>query len=209
MKKALLILSSIILLSACNTDENQVVKTFEDCVAAGNLVAEIDPERCTHNGATFINVDSFEDCVVAGNPVMESYPRQCRHADVSYVEDVQVPIPTDECPRDFQPVCGQMQMDCVNEPCNPVEITFENRCLAENEGAQNIKEGSCEDEEVNAEGACLSFDGVWLPEFNECEGMAPQQCLNLGGTPNECASPCRNDPDTQACILSCVLICQF
>ena len=161
-------------------------------------------------------ITDFEGCVAAGNPVMESYPRQCRHGDQTFVEEVEIatPPPIDNedrkpCTREYRPVCGEVEVQCIKAPCPPLKTTFSNRCEAENAKAKNITEGECLDENPDPEGACLSFDGNWLAESQECEGMGQEQCENLGGTYNECASACRNDPEAEICTLQCVLVCQF
>lgn len=170
-------------------------------------------------------VMNFEECVAAGNPVMESYPRQCRHEGRTFVEDVEIPAPdpvdpiqpdqpgeTKPCTREFRPVCGEIQVQCIKAPCPPINITFSNRCEAENAKATNIVDGACDSEgDVgdDPKGACLSFDGNWIEETQECEGMGREQCEALGGTFNECASACRNDPEAEFCTLQCVLVCDF
>src|SRR5690606_26575264 len=147
---------------------------------------------------TVIHVDSFEKCVAAGNPVMESLPRQCAHQDMVFVESVDLPDLSDPvspdpageeefCTREFAPVCGEVEIQCITLPCEPLKTTFGNRCEAEKVDARNITEGACEDEEINPEGACLSFDGTWLEETQECEGMDQTQCEALEGTYNDCA----------------------
>lgn len=161
-------------------------------------------------------VTNFEECVAAGNPVMESYPRQCSHKGEIFTEEIDVTppvptIPTDEkpCTREYMPVCGEVQVQCIKAPCPPIQTTFSNRCEAENAGATNIVEGVCVDEAPNLEGACLSFDGTWLSGTQECEWMSQEQCESLGGTFNECASACRNDPTAEICTMQCVQVCQF
>ncbi len=163
-------------------------------------------------------VDSFQSCIDAGNPVMESYPRQCAHEDMVFVEDIDLPV-TDEvmeekdgrkpCTREFVPVCGEVDVQCVKAPCPPIKTTFSNECEAENAGAKNLVDGACVDETPNPEGACLSFDGLWLEESQECEGMAPEQCEALGGSYQDCASACRNNPEAEICTLQCIQVCQF
>jgi hypothetical protein len=143
-------------------------------------------------------ITNFEECIEAGNPAMESYPRQCNDGENTWTEEIEgVPKP---CTKEYMPVCGQV---------NGQDITFANKCLAENEGAAVITAGECVDEEVNLEGACLSFDGIWLEESKECEGMGEQMCNDLGGTFNECASACRNNPEAEICTMQCVLVCEF
>ncbi len=188
MKKAFVALSSLFLLAACSPASP----------------ATPGDEK---------TVSSFEECVAAGHPVMESLPRQCRHGDQNFVEPAEIPAPpvTNErpCTKEYMPVCGEIQVQCITTPCNPVKTTFGNRCEAENAKAANIVEGACVDEAANPEGACLSFDGTWLPETQECEGMGQEQCKTLGGTWNECATACRNDPQAEMCTTQCVLVCQF
>jgi hypothetical protein len=104
------------------------------------------------------------------------------------------------CTREFVPVCGEV---------DGIQITFSNECEANNENAQNIVEGACVEEEVSLEGACLSFDGTWLEDSQECEGMGQTMCEDLGGSWNGCASACRNNPDAQICTLQCVIVCDF
>lgn len=65
-------------------------------------------------------------------------------------------------------------------------------------------------EELNeSEDACLTADGTWLPDTRECEWISKEKCEELGGTYNECASACRNDPTAEICTMQCVLVCQF
>ena len=72
------------------TDDDDVIDSFEDCVEAGYPVTDSIPEECTFDDMVFVNdedddnddvIDSFEDCVEAGYPVMESYPEQCKTDD--------------------------------------------------------------------------------------------------------------------------------
>lgn len=180
------------------------------------LVALLTLTACALPSQPQKQVTNFDECVAAGNPVMESYPRQCRHGDQTFVEEVAPITPPPAggedrkpCTREYKPVCGEVQVQCIRAPCPPLKTTFPNRCEAENGKAMNITEGACEDESPDPEGACLSFDGKWLPETRECEGMSREQCENLGGSFNECASACRNDPNAEICTLQCVLVCQF
>lgn len=159
-------------------------------------------------------VTNFDECVAAGNPAMESTPRQCNHEGQTFVEEIATPPapPFDEetaCTKEFVPVCGKYHVQCIKAPCPPLDITYQNRCEAEKDGATDIKEGACVNETPNPEGACLSFDGNWLPETRECEGMSKEQCESLGGTFNECASACRNNPKAEVCTMQCVIVCQF
>ncbi len=95
------------------------------------------------------SVNSFADCVAAGNPVMESYPRQCRSADGRlFVEEIDVPIPNPDdetfCTTQYDPVCGEVQVQCIKAPCPPIKETFSNTCFAAKAGAFNVVPGECE-----------------------------------------------------------------
>lgn len=153
-------------------------------------------------------IHSFDECVNETGIVMESFPRQCSVNGQTFVETVD----TNEikpCTKEYRPVCGEVQVQCIKAPCDPIKTTFANKCLANNENAINIQDGACTDEKTNYEGACLSFDGNWVLGFNECEGMSETQCLELGGTYNECASACRNNPEAEICTMQCVQVCSF
>lgn len=71
--------------------------------------------------------------------------------------------------------------------------------------------GCMHEEENSKEIACLSSTStsVWIEESQECEGMTKNLCEEAGGTFNECASACRNNPDAEMCTMQCVQVCQF
>jgi hypothetical protein len=56
---------------------------------------------------------------------------------------------------------------------------------------------------------CEAAEGTWVGEANECEYISQEKCEELGGTFNECASACRNDPEAEICTMQCVLVCEF
>lgn len=56
---------------------------------------------------------------------------------------------------------------------------------------------------------CEIKGGIWLKNFNECEQISKEQCTELGGEFNECASACRNDPTADVCIEICVAVCEI
>jgi hypothetical protein len=158
-------------------------------------------------------VDSFTSCVAAGNPVMESYPRKCSDGVNTYVEVLFENVDdVSACTREYMPVCGLVDVVCVQAPCNPVQVTFANSCEAQNANATILYEGECRDNlsrEEQLEGACLSFDGRWNAAYAECEYMPAQMCEDLGGQFNGCASACRHDPDAEMCTMQCVQVCSF
>jgi len=148
-------------------------------------------------------IDSFRTCAKAGNPIMESYPRQCSDGESTFTEELPKP-----CTREYMPVCGEVDVQCIKAPCDPVKTTFPNKCEAENGKAKNITEGSCEKDRTPEE-KCRSKSGKWLEESKECENIVEVECESIGGTFNPCASACRNNPEAKICTLQCVLVCEF
>lgn len=57
--------------------------------------------------------------------------------------------------------------------------------------------------------ACNDAGGNYFPEFKECTMIGAEQCVAIGGTFNECASACRNDPGAEFCTMQCVQVCEF
>jgi hypothetical protein len=50
----------------------------------------------------------------------------------------------DGCIEIYQPVCGQVQVECITTPCNPVKETYENSCKAcVNSRVFSYTEGEC------------------------------------------------------------------
>jgi hypothetical protein len=118
------------------------------------------------------------------------------------------------CERGDSPVCGRFQVQCFRAPCPPIDTTYPNICEAEKAGATDIVEGACkgasaDNEPVDLERDCISNNGSWLSKSKECEGVSKEACEKLGGTFNECASACRNDPKAEVCTMQCVIVCQF
>lgn len=54
-----------------------------------------------------------------------------------------VPSEEEGCSETFQPVCAKVDVVCITAPCPPLEQTFFNRCIAEQEGAYDLVEGEC------------------------------------------------------------------
>lgn len=63
--------------------------------------------------------------------------------------------------------------------------------------------------ENSDEGKCVNRGGQWSREYKECVGVDQKSCIAIGGNFNECASPCRNDPNAEVCIMMCVQVCEF
>ncbi len=58
--------------------------------------------------------------------------------------------------------------------------------------------------------SCINlFNGQWIPEYNECEGIANDSCSSMGGVFNECASACRHESQQKLCIMVCIPVCDL
>lgn len=96
-------------------------------------------------------INTFEECVAAGNPVMESYPRQCRANGKTFVETIAESIAcapeqrnADFCTKEYRPVCGRVNVQCIKAPCPPVKETFSNSCEAcKNSLVESYVLGAC------------------------------------------------------------------
>ncbi len=56
---------------------------------------------------------------------------------------------------------------------------------------------------------CKNMGGTWSEQYKECTGIQEVGCTEIGGRWNECASPCRNDPNAEVCIMMCVQVCSL
>jgi len=53
------------------------------------------------------------------------------------------PIKPAVCTREYQPVCGEVNVQCVQAPCPPITRTYSNRCVLDGDGARFVSEGVC------------------------------------------------------------------
>ena len=56
---------------------------------------------------------------------------------------------------------------------------------------------------------CPAQGGNWIEDAKECEFVSSEFCASMGGSYDECASACRNDPNAQICTMQCVQVCSF
>lgn len=47
------------------------------------------------------------------------------------------------CNENSGTVCGKTMIHCITTPCDPLELTFSNECLAEEAEAFDIQKGEC------------------------------------------------------------------
>lgn len=48
------------------------------------------------------------------------------------------------CTREYMPVCGEVQVQCITTPCNPIQQTYSNTCVAENAWATILYQWECQ-----------------------------------------------------------------
>lgn len=67
------------------------------------------------------------------------------------------------CTKEYRPVCGYVQVQCIKAPCYPVPQTFGNACEARAAHAINVTEGECDGTPYNR----LAHTDWKLQSFND------------------------------------------
>jgi len=49
------------------------------------------------------------------------------------------------CTEEYKPVCGEVDVQCIQAPCPPIRQTFGNECVAKQNNAKNISQGECKE----------------------------------------------------------------
>lgn len=86
---------------------------------------------------------------------------------------------------------------------NPVLESYPRQCRTDD--GKNFVETI--DSFLPAESQCKKYGGEWLSEWNECESVSEQQCLEMSGDYHECESACRHDPSAEICTAQCIAVC--
>ncbi|MGD8299972.1 MAG: hypothetical protein PVJ16_08070 [Nitrosopumilaceae archaeon] len=93
--------------------------------------------------------------------------------------------------------------DCVVAG-NPVMESYPRQCRT-SDGRNFVEDTN--PKIMNPDVQCQNYNGTWLPDFNECEGISEERCSTMNGNFNECESACRHMPDSEMCTLQCVQVC--
>ena len=93
--------------------------------------------------------------------------------------------------------------DCVAAG-NPVMESYPRQCRT-SDGRNFVED--INSKIMSPELQCQNYDGKWLSDYNECEGISEEQCSVMDGDFNECESACRHMPDSEMCTLQCVQVC--
>ncbi|MFT4283037.1 MAG: hypothetical protein ACMXX6_01285 [Candidatus Woesearchaeota archaeon] len=155
------------------------------------------PGACEFEFETFC--ESLGECVTV-------WDTKCPEFEEFFVEP-------QACSKEYNPVCGQMQVPRESGEIDFVRVTFSNPCIANTYNALEVLPGTC-DEMIIPEDkflACEELGGIGLPDYNECEYISSHSCDLLGGKFLECESACRNHEDYPdvMCTMQCVQVCSF
>ncbi len=110
------------------------------------------------------------------------------HAEIAYEGECKAEDKPAVCTKEYRPVCGEVQVQCVTAPCYPVQQTFGNRCMAEAADAMNIQEGACDAQSQDLVGTQWELkmfngepvEGKSTLQF-EADSFSAKVCNNKGG----------------------------
>ncbi|EGG42145.1 Hypothetical protein Nlim_0984 [Candidatus Nitrosarchaeum limnium SFB1] len=91
--------------------------------------------------------------------------------------------------------------DCVAAG-NPIMESYPRQCKT-NDGMNFVE---VVESHLDLQSQCKKHGGGWLSEFNECEYISEDQCLEMKGMFKECESACRHN-DSDICTKQCVQVC--
>lgn len=146
-----------------------------DCPAPAD--ACIGPGQNTHtytsNGSYIATLNKITDpCPDDGDPLT---PRCLAAVQSEVVAKAQIVVGSVACTKEYKPVCASKQVVCIKAPCNPIQQTYGNRCVAGADGASVLYEGSCRDASTDpsTDPRCKSwFDGCNSCARSESNGAA-------------------------------------
>lgn len=78
------------------------------------------------------------------------------------------------CTREYMPVCGEVQVQCITTPCNPIQQTFSNKCVASNAGAKILYTWECK-EDIVVWGDKDEHGCIWSAGYTRDETL--QSCV--------------------------------
>jgi hypothetical protein len=75
------------------------------------------------------------------------------------------------CTKEYRPVCGSLQVQCITAPCNPIQTTYGNTCEMKAAGATYLYEGQCRPTQTDpsTDPQCKA----WYDGCNTCSRTSP------------------------------------
>lgn len=227
----ILLLLTIVVVSACaKISTSQVACTEEAKICNdGTSVVRDGNNNCEFPACPDMKIYVSEDvekcklirytCTEGQKPFFDDVGCGCEPINITQNEEklqaIECAERTQACTKEYVPVCGRLQIQCVTTPCDPLMQTFANKCIAcANPLTISYTKGACEKNAAGGtvlvgtkEEQCVNIGGTWTGY--DCTGIDANQCQEIGGTFNECASACRNDPTAEMCTLQCVQVCEL
>lgn len=210
MKKLLTLVIGLFLLTACT------LGTPDDTSAVPPATNEkptvhIDLSNCE----TFF--DGCNHCMVTEGRIMGCTRMACPEMkEPKCVKFQEAPtVDLSNCERYFDGcnTCGVENgevTECTEMACAKEDMKAP-KCLEyKNEVVDKVRQPTGEEEnETVPTSACEQNGGTFDAEHNECFGIDKNTCESIGGNFDECASPCRHDPEAEMCIMMCEVVCEL
>jgi hypothetical protein len=146
----------ILILSGCSKNDNALMCTQEAKICSdGTAVGRNGSNNCEFNACPADKIyigESPEKCMVIKFACTEN--RQAFFDDkgcgceviktTEKLKAIDCTERTQACTREYMPVCGQVQVQCIRAPCLPIMQTFSNKCEAcANNFTISYTEGAC------------------------------------------------------------------
>lgn len=112
-----------------------------------------------------------------------------------------IPRPPDSpCTKEYAPVCASKPIVCITTPCDPIQQTYSNKCMARADGATPLYEGKCRADApkctqrpacLDSEPRCLLAEplGGWCPDPSK-----DLRCKTWYGGCNSCSRETPTSP---------------
>lgn len=153
------------------------------CVSSGKNV-----HTYSSDGTYVATLNKITDpCPDDGDP---QTPRCLAAVQNEVVARTQIVVGSIACTKEYRPVCASKQVVCVTTPCNPIQQTYSNRCMAGADGATVLYDGTCRNttSDPSTDPRCRS----WFDGCNTCarsEPNGPAMCTLKACSPESMQKP--------------------
>ena len=185
------LLLGLIVLFGCTTENNNVACTMDAKVCPdGSSVGRIAPDCNFAPCPQIIGGDKdVHGCIPSAGYSWCEEKQKCLRVWEEECEAI-------ACTMEYAPVCALVQVQCISAPCNPVEQTFGNKCMAQAQDANILYEGECVGDNVQianpASTNCIDNNGTLeIVDTNEgqvgmCTLPSGKVCEEWAYFRNEC-----------------------